>query len=456
GVEPLAAGAERLTLSIPSEGPPGYPYLLQRVTVENVSAALRASGDARPGKPAAIEIVAGPRDLLRIVRNQRTYGVVSLWGYGVGILDLNALESNDAPGKPPGWKPIQEKIALTRASIEADDSLPSTWEVGEIPDLTFSPDAAILPGGDGPNVFAVEARRGVLDLPVRPQPAADGGFALGAARGGNAGIVFRSTLGADSYDHPRLQGLRAKFKDLAGREPFGRFGTIAPYRWTLDAAQNPPVAKGSNYGLRGSAAGSAIARDYVFIAGNEYGILVVEAGGDAPLGLAHEPLSQQSLVDVIWIPAGAVSVRVVPGWLVAAVIDGLGHLLLVDVSRIDERFGSDGAPVLPATALFPTASSALSTTGAYGVGSPDPRILWRSEIPVAAGALAPLIDPLTGLVYAGRLLGTKLEVVAALDPRLRVLVDLGGGSGAIGTAPAGGPGTGSTENVYREPARVKN
>jgi hypothetical protein len=243
-----------------------------------------------------------------------------------------------------------------------------------------------------------------------------------------------------------LKDLRAKFKALTGRDPFGRFNTIAPYRWTLGGAQNGPVAPKSKYGQRGSQAGLSVIRDYVFIAGNEYGLLVVEAGGDAPLGLPHEPLSQQSLVDVIWIPAGAASVRVVPGWHVAAVTDGLGHLLLVDISRIDERFGMDGAPGMPATSLFPTASAALSANGAYGVGTPDPRILWRSEEPVTSGTLAPLIDPRTGLVYAGRLLERQMQVIAALDPHLRVLVDLGVGFVEMdGSIPLGGLQTSAGE-----------
>ena len=46
---------------------------------------------------------------------------------------------------------------------------------------------------------------------------------------------------------------------------------------------------------------------------------------------------------------------------------------------------------------------------------------------MASGTLAPLVDSRTGLVYAGRLLQKRLEVIAALDPRLRVLVDLGSG-----------------------------
>ena len=141
----------------------------------------------------------------------------------------------------------------------------------------------------------------------------------------------------------------------------------------------------------------------------------------------HEPLASRHLVDVIWVPAGAASVRIVPGWNVAAVTDGAGHLLLVDISRIDERFGKDGAPAAPDTALFPTVSASLAAKSSYGVGTPDPRILWRSETPVASGTLAPLVDSRTGLVYAGRLLQKRLEVIAALDPRLRVLVDLGSG-----------------------------
>ncbi|MGH9456668.1 MAG: hypothetical protein ACRD2J_03400, partial [Thermoanaerobaculia bacterium] len=401
-VQPLGGGFEQITMAIPIDGT--LPYLLQRITLENLTSALRASADARPGAPAVVTLAAHTSDRLRIARNLRTYGVVSLFGYGVGILDLNALESNDAPDKPSGWKPLREKIAFTRASIEPDDSQAMEWSVAEIPDLTFTPDAAILPGNGGPNVYALDARRGILDLPVRPQPSPDGPV-LGARRQ-SSGLVFRATLGDESYDHPRLAELRAKFEALAGRAPFGRFNGIAPH--TRAIAGSPR-------------------REYVFVAGNEYGLLVVETGGQPPLAFSpNEPLGAQNLVDVIWIPGGAASVRVVPGWHVAAVTDGLGHLLLVDISRIDERFGPAGKPIAQ-TALFKTVSESLSAPGAYGVGKPDPRILWRSDVPVASGTLAPLVDPRTGLVYAGRLLEKRLEVIAALDPRLRVLVDLGDG-----------------------------
>src|SRR5437762_1971792 len=61
----------------------------------------------------------------------------------------------------------------------------------------------------------------------------------------------------------------------------------------------------------------------------------------------------------------------------ASVIDGDGRVLLVDLSRIDERV-VNGTMIAP-DALFPTADKALSSAGSYGVGREDPRIVWRSE-----------------------------------------------------------------------------
>ena len=72
---------------------PSSPYLVQRVTVENLTLDMRWSADATIDEPAKIEGIVGRKDdRFRVIFNERTYGVVSLLGYGIAVLDLNAIE----------------------------------------------------------------------------------------------------------------------------------------------------------------------------------------------------------------------------------------------------------------------------------------------------------------------------------------------------------------------------
>ncbi|MCA1733412.1 MAG: DUF6531 domain-containing protein, partial [Acidobacteria bacterium] len=271
-------------------------------------------------------------------------------------------------------------------------------------------------------VYALDASRGILDLLVDPEPdpllgeeALAGGDVF-CARGAN-GMLFRSK-GTVPPDDPRLHAMRAKFEALASRPPFGRFNSISTHRWRIEGSDNFPVVPGSTIGQRGTKADEAAERDYLLVAGNEYGVVVVEAPKKGFLDAQH-------LADVIWIPEGAASVRAIAGSQLATVVDGMGHLLLLDLSRIDERWNDAGAKI-DANALFPTLAASLQKNGAYGTGLADPRIIWRSENPVASGTLAPLVDPELGLVYAGELLRKTLRVIAAIDPRLRIMIDLDG------------------------------
>src|SRR5437762_1971797 len=100
----------------------------------------------------------------------------------------------------------------------------------------------------------------------------------------------------------------------------------------------------------------------------------------------------------------------------ASVIDGDGRVLLVDLSRIDERV-VNGTMIAP-DALFPTADKALSSAGSYGVGREDPRIVWKSEPGLDAGTLPPWVDPDTGFLFLGKLLTPTTEVVSAIDPHI--------------------------------------
>ena len=113
-------------------------------------------------------------------------------------------------------------------------------------------------------------------------------------------------------------------------------------------------------------------------------------------------------------------------------VDRDGRVLLVDLSRIDERWDANG--LIPETQLFATAAASLQRNGDAGVGLDDPRIVWKSAPGVAGGTLAPVIDPDTGFVYVGKLLEKTTTVVAAIDPRIQVRADLGreGGLSEIG------------------------
>ncbi|MGN6186555.1 MAG: Ig-like domain-containing protein, partial [Thermoanaerobaculia bacterium] len=385
-----------------------FPYAAQRITIENVTLDLRWSGDAKADQPAIISgVIARAGDRVRVLRNERTYAVVSLFGYGVGVYDANAIESNEAGGSPER----RERVLVTNGAKDPSVAYPSD----AIPDLTFSPDAAIVAANDPSKirVVAAEALRGLLDLKIE---------------GANtfAPKSDRAKRGLLLNENPRIAQLRALFLADAGREPFGRFNAVAPYHWTLDANRNAA-------GERGSVPGSNVTREYVLIPANEYGLLVVEIGGIAPLTLPeYEPLQDAHLVDVIWIPHGAYAVRALSAKNLATVIDGEGHVLLVDLSRIDERWVS--AP----NELFPTAASTL----AGGIDNPDPRIVWRSEQSLASGTLAPVVHP-SGFVFAGELLKEKVTITAALDPEVRV-TSVDRSTNMLGIVPAGIPSKDNT------------
>lgn len=448
----------------------GYPYRKQRITIENTTRDLRWSADATTTDEAIFKDVIGSvRDHFRIVRNDRTYGAISLFGYGVGIYDLNAIESNDMPSPPSGYTPMREQVRLTPAALasppQGSCSTHPPASSGAIPDLTFTPESAIFTAEGSSStelrVVGLEANRGLLDLRVKPpqtaeETAAPSDETLCHERAPH-GLLLHSRRDAlacppapaacppqeelQYVHHPRFlgtEGLIALFREREGRSPSPRFTGASPYRWHIGAENNKPlgpplVAGGPIPGQRGSVAGTAVTRDYLLVAGKEYGLLVVEVGGDLPVGSPpHWTLSNYHLADIIWIPGGAYAVRVVARADMAAVVDGEGRVLLVDLKRIDERWNANGAPIAT-TELFPTAKSALSSDGVYGIGLEDPRIVWKSAIGVAAGAtLAPVIDPDTGFLFAGKLMQKTTSVVAAIDPRFRAMVDLGDGLEEVG------------------------
>jgi len=474
---PLGNGFE--TLSATFILPPDHPYAIQRITVENVTLDLRWSGDALTNRAAVItNIIARPNDRFRVLRNVFTYGVVSLFGFGIGVYDLNAMESNDSGQPPPGCEPPfcrpRELVRTTsgsltsgeRFAIHEDPNDPTSPLVGSInpcnlpnpnltpaiPDLTFTADAGILTSGGSSalRVFALDPGRGILDLIVHPPTKQQAAGAADDYTCGRSpyGLVFRNRYQPPNsplitHDHPRLAKLRQAFMTLrSDPPPFGRFTGLVHYHWRLEAQDNkaiaPPLKKGDPApGQRGSYAGQSVDRDYLLVAGNEYGLMVVEVDGTPPVNMPpwYMPLQDPHLVDIIWIPTGAYAVRHIPRTNLAVVVDREGHVILVDLSRLDERFKDDGTP-RPDDELFPSVAKALSRAGTWGppataVGMPDPRIVWRSEQPYVEGTLPPVIDGDTGILYAGAMLKPTTMIGAVIDPRIQVKVDVGAPAGLV-------------------------
>ncbi|MGH8264908.1 MAG: hypothetical protein ACRET4_15620, partial [Steroidobacteraceae bacterium] len=368
-------GSKRLTVTIKRQRRDDFKYAGQRITIENLTRGLRWSADAADGTPAAFDILARPSDQLRIVYNLSTYGIVTIFGYGVGVFDLNAMESNDTPGRTTAA--LSEVVRITSAAQLANCETPSA---SAIADYTFSPEIAVVPQGVSGKLalYGADVRKGLLDVNIE----------LGTEAATTSGPVCdeRAPLGLllSPDANPRINALAAAFTQRAGRAPFARFGAVQPY-----------VANG---------------KTYLLLSGYELGVLVIDS--TRPPGW----LDASSLADIVWIPGGAVALRVIPGTHFATVVDAQGRVLLVDLSDIDER--ASAAP----NELFPTVSKALQGSGSYGFGAADPRILWTSDPGLVSGSLAPVIDPDTGMLYGSQLQGIDTKVVAARDPHVRVVI----------------------------------
>jgi RHS repeat-associated protein len=414
-------------------------YWKQRVTVENRTIGARWSADVERGTSGLIKsIIARPGDELYLVRNEVTYGVVSLFGFGIGVFDLNAMESNDQAAGQQGYQQIKEGVLLDglRGKIREDLVYPQpvfcdravpgpndppcvcnpglTSPLGvacEIRDLSFTPDALIFPSESTSdiNVYALEQNRGVLDVAITP-PRDDPGpppRVLPARSAPGFGIslsqpFFSSDISGNLY-HPRLRSLHDLYVANAssrGRSPRARFTSISPY-------------------LRTDSTGRK--ENYALVAANTFGLMVLKMDG---------ALYWEDLIDVIWIPAGAMSVRVIPRTDLALVVDGAGRVLLVDLRLIDE---SDQVAPIPTCSdafctaeLFPTATASIRSAtpplppNAYWieVGVDDPRIVWKSDPGTVQGTIPPIIDPDSGILLAGDVNGSEVKAIAAIDPRV--------------------------------------
>ncbi|MGZ8779575.1 MAG: carboxypeptidase regulatory-like domain-containing protein, partial [Thermoanaerobaculia bacterium] len=420
-----ANGMAKMSVSFGLDG--NNPYRIQRITVENQTLDMRWSADATETQAATINnILAGPNDTIQVIKNRTTYGFISHLGYGIGMYDLNAIESNRQPNPPSGFKRAAEQVALTRGL-----NVPSCFPNSIVPpapaiqEIWLSSDTAIRPEPGTSNLlaYAPEPYRGLLDLRFKPPTGPNSGTSINNSsacdqRGPN-GLIIRAVDPAD--DHPRITALKAAYNGVAGRDPYPHFFSVANYTWRLEEIDNKK-------GVRRSIANQAVQRDYVLLAAGDFGLLVVEVGGDpSPTqNIPYWPLNPIHLADIIWVPGGAMGVRTIPRTNFAVVTSRYGRVHLVDLSRIDERFDETGTAI-GFDELFPTALAAINGTPQYpdGVGAPDPRIVWTSEPNTAQGIMAPVVDPDTGMMYAGHMVSRTMKAVAAIDPRVQMKVDLG-------------------------------
>ena len=96
-------------------------------------------------------IIAGPNDDLVVIVNRATYAVVALFGFGIGVYDVNAIESNDRPIDPRNLQPDaerdrgadqrQRRRRLRSAAVHQCDqaSLAPDGFPCAVNDLTYSP-----------------------------------------------------------------------------------------------------------------------------------------------------------------------------------------------------------------------------------------------------------------------------------------------------------------------------
>ncbi|HEX9982630.1 MAG TPA: Ig-like domain-containing protein [Thermoanaerobaculia bacterium] len=374
-------------------------YAVQRVTIVNETLKMRWSGDIVANKPdqRVKGVIARPTDKLTVIRNVRTYALVTLFGYGLGLYDITAVQSNDTPVKPAGYEPKQEQVLIT------DGEPPPTQSNSPIKNITYTPEVTTVPGADSSVIptFVVDATRGLLGMDMSMDE--DGGT---YARG--YGLIFKDKPAG--YIHPRLASVEPAVIASGGRLT-PRFSGLAYHRGSeLDPDH-----------------------DYILVSGGSYGVLVVTANGgtdDVDINVG-----ENSLVGMIWIPAGAYNVRKIPDTNLALVIDGKGRVLLVDVSHVDES-----ADVTSPNELFPIAKKAMTQFGIMGeTGVDDPRIIWKSEPDFVFGTLPPLFDPSTGTIFGGHINTNDLKVTTAFDPviRMKANVDAEGLTYVGGVVPLG-------------------
>jgi RHS repeat-associated protein len=405
GGTPVGNGFYQKAVTLTSAGM--EPYDRQRVTVLNVTRDYRWSLDVGAGLPSTVTIFGQPKDEMRVIRNLSTVGVVSLFGFGLGIYDLNAVDANFRHVLDPSWERLEDTYATSDGKGSSADDCKRADEAikgrsCEIGSLNLSPDTAVTLIGDKVSISVLEQNRGFAHLTIEP-PNIPG---VPARYGRLGSMVFaEKILGLGWFGHPRINQLRRLYSET----PVGRVPT-------------PRYLSADTFKRDG--------KTYALITAFEYGLMVVRLDG---------ALKASSLVDVVWIPAGAQSVRVAATQDLAVVVDGKGRALLINLAGLDES--AKMAAELPCAsmncewALFPTAKAAIEGVSAGGgdVGADDPRIVWKSPDrpvtdPLVFGTIPPIFDGETGFLYTGNVLEKKMRVISAVDPRLRFVGQTGLGA----------------------------
>ena len=438
-------------------------FLVERVTLVNTDLDLRWSVDRYLGEQAVISGVIGrTKDHFTVIRNKMTYAIITMLGYGISIYDMRAVESNDIGGRcgvsdfhnaypnfcdniVPGHPRLLEKILNTRGDGKCDGTTTPAIPPPGILNAEFSPEslgytpartpsASTTSGSSTPpppvfdkmRLFALDARRGVLDLTYDLPTDGTQPVAKCAQRPNppNTGLLFQDLTIAAPRAIDRLRNIESH----AAGAP--RFNAQALFHWEVTAAQNTT-------GLRGSKPNTPVKRDYLLIAAGNWGMLIVEVGGTAPPAIpSYSPLETTHLADVIWFKSGCFALRPIPNTNLVTVLDGKGHVLIVDLSNIDERWTypnpstTNPPSLIPGTAYFPTSDKALTTSVPPGgdpndVGVDDPRVIYKSPYVYGAGAIPPLVDPQTGIAFGGDSLSSTMRTAALFDPPVQVLADLG-------------------------------
>jgi RHS repeat-associated protein len=441
-------------------------FLVERITLVNNDLDLRWSVDKYLGEDALFTGIIGRKgDHFTILRNQTTYAIVTMLGYGISVYDMRAVESNDigiqcafdaAFGAAhanfcqyvvSGHPRALEKIVNTRGDGKCDGTPPPNLAPDAIPDIQFSAESlGMMPGHADPTnpsatlydelkMYGLDARRGVLDLKYKLPT--DGTQPVTAcATRAPSGLVFRNPQ-TGAVLVPRLQEIKTAVDGSSAMPP--RFNAQTLFHWEVSAAQNAT-------GLRGSVPGSAVSRDYLLIAAGSYGMLVVEiAGTKPPNGPGYDTLEAGNLADIVWFASGCYAIRVIPKTNLAAVLDGKGHVLIVDLSNLDQRWVTPNPnPSQPAqriddNAPFPLTHNALMATPAAGeIGVDDARVIYKSPYTYTTGVIPPIVDPSTGLAFGGDSVTPNMRTAALFDPPVEVVADLGKGLEPItGIVPLG-------------------
>jgi RHS repeat-associated protein len=413
-VADFANDIQQFVASLPNTG----EYQSQRVTVENVTLNMKWSSD----NGSVENIIARSNDTMRVIHNLRTYAIVAHLGYGIGVYDANAIESNRTAHLSSGQSGyMREQLVLTNGKIDRD--CPNGTPDYGIVENYLNIDAE-LSGDAAGNLYAyaTDPTKGILDLrltlPTADSPGTRDDSCEQRSSPDTGGLLFR----ADGHEVPRMQALRAAIPG----DPILHVMGLAQYHWSVAATEN-------SAGLRGSVPNKSADRDYLLVASFQYGLVVVDLRG-SPSVAPSFPLKDENIADVIWIPGGVVGVRVYQNARVAMVTDRFGRAILVDLSRIDERFDDGGE-----SGVFPTAARAIAglNTDGMGVGADDPRIIWKSEPGVAGASVPPVFDPETGMVYTGTGGDRQVKVLSAIDPRVDMKVNLGGLTSVGGVVPLG-------------------